>query len=108
MLELHPGGEPKLVGECSHSKSLPYGAAAMVALYWAAKLPPVESAVPHIGEITNTATASFTAMVSWQMARQAKVGLSHWWSSHVKISILGTFSIGKPPEERDSHHSDSS
>lgn len=106
--ELFQADELKLVGECTHSKSLPYSAFAMVALYWAAKTPPVESAVPHISEITNTAVASFTAMVGWQMAKQATIGLRRWWSRHVEFVVRGKVSLGKTPEERDSHGSDSS
>jgi hypothetical protein len=105
---VHREGESQFVGEYFHSKSLPYGAFAMVVFYWAAKFPPVQSAVPHIGEITNSAAASFTAMVGWQLLGQAGAGLRHWCSRHVQFSIRGTFSWGKPPRERISHRSDSS
>ena len=102
MSELLPAGEPK------RSKSLQYGALTTVTLYWAAKSPGVESAVPHIAGVTNTAIFSFTAMVGWQVARQAADGLRRWWNDHMQVIVRWNFSLGKLPKDRDSHDSDSS
>jgi hypothetical protein len=103
-----PPGHESLVGECSHSKSLSYGAFAMLLVFWGAKVPSVESTVPHIGEITNTVAVSFSGMVGWQAIRQARIGLGLWWSRHVEITGRATLSLGKRPRDGDSHHSDSS
>lgn len=102
------GRAPQLVGECSHSKSLPYGAFAMLLVFWGAKVPPVESAVPHIGEITNTVAVSFSGMVGWQAAGQARARLRRWWSRHVEIGAYARVSLGKRPGNGDSRHGDSS
>lgn len=90
MFDVPQGREPRRVGECSHSKSLPYGAFVMPLVFWGAKVPPVESAVPQIGEITNTVAVSFSGMVAWQAVRQARIGLGRWWSRHVEITGRAT------------------
>jgi len=94
-----------LVGECSHSETLPYWAFVMVLLYWGARFPPVESLIPHISGITNTAAASFTGMAGWQTARQAWTRLRRWWSRHVEITGRATFSLGKRPRDGDTPNS---
>jgi hypothetical protein len=96
-----PRGTPKLVGECSHSKFLPYGVFAMLALYWAAKYPPMDAAVPHLAGMTNTVAGSLSIVVGGQSARQAKAKLVQWFSRHVEISGRVTLRLGrkggKPP-----------
>jgi hypothetical protein len=96
-----PGSTPELVGECSHSRFLSYGAFAMLALYWAAKYPPVNLAVPHLIGLTNTAAGLLSVAVGGQSARQAKAKLIKWWSHHVEIKISGrvTFWLGKKGEQ---------
>jgi len=94
-----PEGMPKLVGECSHSKFLSYGAFAMLALYWAAKYPSVNSAVPHIAGLTNTVAWSLSVTVGGQSARHAKAKLIKWWSHHIEISGRLTLRLGKKGEQ---------
>jgi hypothetical protein len=90
-----------------HLESLRYGAFTMVAPYWAAKSP-VESAGLHIGEVTNTTGASFTAMVGWQIAGQPANDLHRRRKNHMQVSVRWDFSWGKFPKKRDSRHNDSS
>jgi hypothetical protein len=81
----------------------------MLLVFWGAKVPPVESAIPHTGEVTNTVAVSFSGMVAWQAAMQARAGLRRWWSRHFEITGRATFSLGKRPgAEGNSHHGDSS
>jgi len=98
MPEESPGDAPKLVGECSHPKFLPYGAFAMVVLYWAAKYPPAGSVVPYIGTTTNTVSVSLFGMIGWQSAKEVKIRLVQWWSRHVEIRVIATFWLGKKEE----------
>jgi hypothetical protein len=108
VLDVPPERETQRVDKCSHSKSLPYGAAAIVVLYWVARVPPLETAIPHIDVAMNTLSVSFTGMVGWQTLQQTRVGVKRWWSRHVQITGRATFSLGKPPEDGDAGRGDSS
>ena len=99
-----PGSTPRLVGECSHSKFLPFGAFAMLMLYWAAKYPPVDSVVPHLAGTTNIVAGSLSFLVGGQSVKQTKGELAklfRWLSCHVEISGPVTIRLGekegKPP-----------
>ena len=97
MPEEIPGSAPKLAGGCSHSKALPYGAFAMVALYWAAKYPPVDSVVPHIRGTMNTVAMSLIGMISWPSVKQAKTRLAQW--CHIEMDGHVTVWFGKKREQ---------
>jgi hypothetical protein len=82
---------PKFIDERSHPRRLPYGAFAMIMLYWAAKYPSAVAAVPYVGEMTNTVAVSLSIMIAWQSVGQATARLAEWCSHHIEIKVHWTY-----------------